>query len=119
MKRTNLDYVEDIVDSINTIEKFTKGISFEDFLGDERTFHTVVRMLEVIGEACNKISEELRQEYPEIQWREIISMRNKLIHEYFGVSEKILWKAVQYNIPELKIQMDRLYSQLLEEENKG
>ena len=79
MKRIDGDYIEDVINAITTIEKFTNSHSYEEFLADERNFHTAVRMFEIIGEACNKISEDLKEKNPDVPWREIISMRNKLI----------------------------------------
>lgn len=83
--RLDADYIEDILDSINSIEKFTEGYSYENFIEDEKTYEAVIRKFGIIGEACNKISNETKEKYPDIHWREIIGMRNKIIHNYFGV----------------------------------
>ena len=113
MKRTDVDYIQDILDSINTIEKYVpSGASYEDFINDERNYHTVIRMFEIIGEACNKISAEIKEKYPEIQWRDIIGMRNKVIHQYFGVNPVIVWKAATDDVPELKYFLAKLVKEI-------
>lgn len=102
MKRTVILYIEDIKKSIVKIEKYTKRISREKFLKDEKTQDALVRNLEIIGEAAKNIPHKVRAAYPQIPWRGIITMRNKIIHEYFGVDLDILWQTVKEDIPELK-----------------
>jgi len=117
MKRINIDYIQDILDSIHTIEKYVpQNISYEDFIQDERNYHTVIRMFEIIGEACNKISDDIKEKYPEIPWRDIIGMRNKIIHQYFGVNPVIIWKAALEDVPEFKNFMAKLMNEI-EDEN--
>ena len=72
------------------------------------TIDAVVRNLEIIGEAANNIPEETTDKYPEIPWREMISMRNKVLHEYFGVDEEILWQTITNDLPPLKKQLKNL-----------
>ena len=101
-------YLEDIKDSIRWIEKYVTGLSFDDFKKDRRTVDAVVRNLEIIGEAVSNIPEEIKRENPHVPWGEIIGMRNKIIHEYFGVDVEILWKTAKEDIPELKKGIGRL-----------
>ena len=67
-----------------------------------------MRSLEVVGEAVKNLSDEFRKKYPEIPWKEIAGMRDKLIHEYFGVNYRIVWKTVQQEIPKLKKQVEEI-----------
>lgn len=101
-KREYLDYIQDIVESINDIESFTKGIDFNDFIKDKKTINAVVRSLEVIGKASKKVPENIKKKYPALPWKQMAKMRDKLIHEYFGVDVEIVWKVVNDELPPLK-----------------
>ena len=102
MKREFIDYAHDILDSIEKIEQFTSGMSFETFSSDDKTVIATVRALEIIGEAASKLPVEIRSHYSDISWREVIGIRNKLIHEYFGVNIKIIWETITEDLPKLK-----------------
>ncbi|PIX31892.1 DUF86 domain-containing protein [Candidatus Bathyarchaeota archaeon CG_4_8_14_3_um_filter_42_8] len=101
-RRDYRDYLQDILDSINDIENFVRGMGFEEFKGDRKTINAVVRSIEVIGEASKRISRSLKAKYKGVPWREMAGMRDKLIHEYFGVDVEILWKTAKDDIPPLK-----------------
>ena len=101
-RRDYRDYLQDIIDSINDIEDFTKNMSFEDFAIDKKTINAVIRSLEVIGEATKSIPKSFRDRYPFIPWRKMAGMRDKMIHEYFGVDVRILWETIKRDIPPLK-----------------
>lgn len=96
------DYVEDILDSINAIEEFVKGMNFEDFTKDKKTIFAVVRAIEIIGEATKNIPKSVRNKYAEIPWRDMAGMRDKVIHEYFGVDLEVLWETATRHVPEIK-----------------
>lgn len=101
-------YLKDISTCINKIQEFTKDLSYEDFLDDERVIDAVIRNLEIIGEAARNLPTNIKDKYPEIPWKKMISMRNKVMHEYFGVDEEILWKTVTGDLPILKKQFESL-----------
>jgi len=96
------DYVQDIYDSINEIEDFINGMDFEEFIKDKKTINAVTRSVEVVGEAAKKIPKSLRDNYPMIPWKKMSGMRDKLIHEYFGIDLEILWKVVKEDMPSLE-----------------
>jgi uncharacterized protein with HEPN domain len=77
-------------------------MSFEDFKRDKKTIYVVVRGIEVMGEAAKKIPKTLKDKYREIPWKKMAGMRDKLIHEYFGVDVEILWKTIKDDIPSIK-----------------
>jgi uncharacterized protein with HEPN domain len=91
--------------AIGNIEEFIQNMGFEEFIADKKTRDAVVRNLEVIGEAAKNIPDEIKQEYPEIEWKAVTGMRDKLIHEYFGVSNSIVWETVTNDIIIFKEQM--------------
>jgi len=101
-KREYRDYLKDIIDSIEDIESFTENMTFEDFAKDRKTINAVIRSIEVIGEATKNLPKSVRDRYPSIPWRRMAGMRNKMIHEYFGVDIEILWKTIKENVPPLK-----------------
>ena len=94
-------YLRHIFEAGKNILRFTKGFTTEDFLADDVVQNAVMRQIEIIGEAAGKLSLDFRNSHPQVPWLDIIGMRNKLIHEYFGVDIKLVWKTVQKNIPEL------------------
>ena len=103
MKRRDLrDYLQDILDAVNDIEKFVAEMSYEQFIKDRKTLNAVVHSIEVIGEASKRLPESLKTKNSELPWREIAGMRDKLIHAYFGMDTETIWKTVKENIPQLK-----------------
>lgn len=104
-------YIEDIQVALKRIEDYTRGITFGDFIQDQKTIDAVVRNLSVIGEAVKNLPQEVKSIHPDIPWNEIMGMRNKVIHEYFAVDEEILWKTIQEDISKFKLQIDLLASE--------
>lgn len=102
-KRLLQDYLNDILESITDIEDFSK---------DRKTIKAVVRSLEVIGEAGNKIPDNIQKHYSEIPWTEIVGMRNRLIHEYFGVDIDIVWETIKEDLSPLKAVVKKMFSDL-------
>ncbi|MFH1095882.1 MAG: DUF86 domain-containing protein [Candidatus Desantisbacteria bacterium] len=108
MKREIGDYIRDIMDAMEKAVRFTKDISYEDFAIDDKTAFAVVRALEIIGEAVKNVPHEFREKYPKIPWREMAGMRDKLIHDYFGVSLDVVWKAVKEEVPPIKPLIEKM-----------
>ena len=107
-KRLPKLYLEDILTSIASIEEYTKGLSFKDFSDDKKTIDAVVRNLEIIGEAARNIGQSFAEKHSELPWSEMISMRNKVIHEYIAVDLDILWKTIKEDLPKLEEQVKEL-----------
>ena len=101
-KREVRDYLNDILQSIADIRFFIAGMSFEQFCPDRKTVNAVVRSLEIIGEAAKKIPADIRLRNPDLPWTEIAAMRDKLIHEYFGVDIEIVWETVSHDLSPLE-----------------
>ena len=108
MSRNYKILVEHILESIKQIENYTKNISEHDFLKSTQAKDSVIRRLEIIGEAIGNFPEEIKKEHPNIQWNEISGMRNFLIHEYFGVDLHLIWNTIENDIPKLKKQMKKI-----------
>ena len=108
----NLFRVEHILDSIQKIEFILKDLTYDKFKEDWQSQDIIIRNLEIIGEACRHIDENIKSLYPEVAWLEANSMRNVLIHEYFGVSPRQVWLAVTEDIPILKKQILKIKSDL-------
>jgi uncharacterized protein with HEPN domain len=94
--------LEDILESIDKIITYTLNLTYTDFIKDPKTIDAVVRNIEIIGEAANKIPKNIQKKYPDIEWHKIISMRNRIIHEYFGVDNEILWNIISKNLYSLR-----------------
>jgi len=101
-------FIKHILDSIKSIESFSKGVSKSDFMKDDLKASAIIRKLEIIGEAAKNISSEFRKKYPKIEWKEIAGLRDKLIHHYFGVNLERVWNVVKDDIPKLKKQISEI-----------
>lgn len=101
-------YVVDILDAIERIERYLSGLTFEEFLQDSRTVDAVVRNFAVIGEAAKHVPVAVRREHPEIAWKRMSGMRDKIIHEYFGVDARILWDASKTDLEATKPLLKKL-----------
>ncbi len=95
-------YIEDIIESIDKIERYINGLNFKNFAVNELIIDAVLRNIEIIGEASKNIPVEIREKHPDIPWRRMIGLRNIAIHEYFGVDINIIWKVITENLPDTK-----------------
>jgi len=98
-------FVADMQEACDKIAAYTSGMDFEAFCADPRTVDAVVRNLEIMGEASNGIPEEQKRHRPDIDWRAIKGLRNRIVHEYFGLSLAVIWAIVQTDLPMLAQQL--------------
>ncbi len=112
--RDSLLYLKDILDSIEAIQSFVKGISFESFIDDRKTFSASIRELEIVGEAAGRVSTQIQQQFSDIPWRTMKDFRNALAHHYFGINANVVWDVVIRKLPELKSQIQNALEKLSE-----
>lgn len=104
-KRNYKMFIEDILESIEKIESYIKGLNYEKFTSKGMTVDAVIRNLEIIGEASRNIPDEMRERNPEIPWKKMVGLRNIATHAYFGVDLEIIWEIITKNLPETKNQI--------------
>lgn len=100
--------VDDILTCIEKIQKYTAGMTFEQFRDDLKTIDAVVRNFEIIGEAAGYIPESIQERFPDLAWLEMRGMRNIMIHEYFGISLPIIWHTIEHDLKPLSDGIKRL-----------
>jgi uncharacterized protein with HEPN domain len=103
-------YLADIAASCKKISKYTGGFDEKSFVADEKTFDAVIRNFEIIGEAANKMDKKIKEKYPGIPWRDMVDFRNRISHEYFGLSTEIVWKIIKDELPELEKKIKEIQS---------
>lgn len=108
MNPKNIARLKHILDSINKIEEVFNELNYEKFVEDWRSQDVIIRNLEIIGEAANRIDNDVKEKYPEVQWIYATAMRNFLIHKYFDVDVKAVWNTIEIDIPVLKIQIQKI-----------
>jgi len=101
-------YLNDILAAIESIESFIADMNLETFEADDKTTSAVIRKLEVIGEAVKQIPDNMRQRYSEVPWKEMAGMRDKLIHFYFGVDYRLVWRTINERFPQVKEQIHKI-----------
>ena len=97
MPREESEYLLDMVLAARKAVSFTEGMSFADFAQDERTVFSATKAVEIVGEAAAQVSEDARRENPDIPWRDIIAMRNRLVHAYFEINLELVWQTVRHD----------------------
>ena len=97
--RTYQMYIDDIVMSIDRIFEYTEGYGFIDFKRDYKTVDAVIRNFEIIGEAAKNIPDGVKEQYPDVPWQEMYSLRNRISHGYFGIDYEIIWDIIVNHLP--------------------
>jgi uncharacterized protein with HEPN domain len=113
MSRSETEYLRHIQDEAHYLAEASREVSWDEFSSDETLKRAFVRSIEVIGEATKNLSDDFRDRYPEVEWRSMAGMRDRLIHGYFGVDYEIVWEVATEKAPELR----EAIGVILEEEN--
>ena len=112
MSEKLLIYLRDINKAIRSIENFIEGLDYKQFLVDDKTSSAVIRKFEIIGEATKKIPESLRKQHPQVAWKDMAGMRDKLIHAYSEVDLNLVWLTIHNRLPELKSTIEKILENL-------
>jgi uncharacterized protein with HEPN domain len=112
MTRGHKLFVSDILDAMNAIDDFVKGMDFKSFKKDDKTKSAVVWQIQVIGEAVKNIPKDIRDMNKEIPWKYMARIRDKIAHLYFGIDYEIVWDVVTKNFPEIKPRIQELFKEL-------
>ena len=111
MTRDMRPYIQDILESIEAIEEYVQFTTEEQFYRNRQVQDAVLRRLEIIGEAVKNLDEDFKNRYPEIPWKKIAGLRDVLIHEYFGVSLKRIWRVIKIDLVDLKFKISRIWEE--------
>jgi len=116
MSRNVLVYIKDILQNMRDAEQFIQGMTYEQFVADKKTTNAVLRSIEVIGEAAKRVPDDVRAQYPQIPWKEMAGMRDKVIHLYFSVDNETVWLVVKERIPSLQPLIEQIVRDLEDQE---
>lgn len=108
MSHLPIEFLKHILEECEYLENEFNTNSFDEFVKNKRLSKAICRSLEIIGEASNKLNPTFKKEYPSIPWREMGDIRNKIIHDYFGIDFDIIWDVVKTDIPLLKTEIERI-----------
>lgn len=108
MSREYQHRLRDIHSNCQFILKFTTGLTKDALFQDDKTYYAVMYCLQTIGEAARQVPSEVREKYPQIEWRQIIDARNLIVHEYFGLDEDAIWSIITEEVPELLQQITQI-----------
>ena len=111
-------YIQDMIDFCDKARSYTSGMDFDAFVADELVYDATLLNILLIGEAATHIPKHVRQEYPDIQWRDIIATRNQLMHAYPAADDDIIWSIIQNDIPDLQPKLCKILQETRKQQNQ-
>ena len=112
MKRDESFFLGDIIESIEAIEEFSKGLTKEELMSNRLKRDAIVRNVEIIGEAVKNISKNIKEKYPKVECRKIAGIRDVMIHAYFGIDMEKVWNVIKEDLPKLKKQIQNIKKEM-------
>ena len=119
MKRDYQLFLKDIIAAMESIEEFIGDMTLEELKADEKTSSAVIRKFEIVGEASKHIPLKIRDKYKDIKWKSMAGMRDRLIHAYFGIDYNLVWSAIKTEIPNLKLKLKKILSDMEQDLNEN
>ena len=104
--------LEHILTAIDNVDSFLEGKNLDDMQTNKMMFFAVVKNIEIIGEAANNLTKEIREKHSEVSWKDVISMRHVLVHDYYNIDAKTAWQTAKDNLPELRRQISAILEQM-------
>ena len=111
-KRNDLDFLNDILEASQRIISYCDNLAYDQFMDDKKTQDAVVRNFEILGEAVKNLSDKVTKQYPDVTWSDFAKVRDKLIHHYFGVDDKVLWDTLGEDFDEFQKVMTEISNKL-------
>jgi uncharacterized protein with HEPN domain len=111
-QRDFTEFLQDILDAIDDVEGFIKGMEFDEFSGDKKTIYAVMKALEIVGEATKNLPDTLKNEYPDVPWKFMAGIRDKVVHGYFVVDLPIIWSTAKKDLPSLKPSIEEILEEI-------
>ena len=108
MRRDDRSYLLDMLVAARDAVSFTKGLSYDEFARDRRSQFAILKAVEIVGEAASRLSADTKERHPDIPWREIVGMRNRLVHDYFDIDLRLVWETVDSDLPVLVAHLEPL-----------
>ena len=115
MKRAYSDYLSDMVYYAQRVREFTENVEYEQFVRDEEKFLAVIHAIQIIGEAAHRLPKSFKARYPQVPWDDIAGMRHFIVHSYYVVDPRIVWRTIQEDIPALQSMLAEIRSEIQEQ----
>ncbi len=112
VKPPDMARLQHIKEAIEEVESYVEGIELDYFEKDSKTRFASIKQLEIVGEAAHHLTSELKEKYPEVEWKAIISLRHILVHDYYEIQNDILWRIIQVHMPVFKQQILKIIAEL-------